>query len=259
MLDFQQIKSQYPAQIQQFQKGILREYLQYNILQGIFESTYADKVSFLGGTALRIIYGNNRFSEDIDLDNFGLSWEDFEDLVRNIQNFLKFEGFIIEVKKMKKTVYHCYIKFPRILYENGIYPLPEEKILIKVESYTQGYGYNPSIQILNKFDVFSEVRVTPLPVLLSQKIIAAVDRKQPRGRDFYDITFLLGQTKPDYGYLNQKLGIASPENLREFMLAKIDHYDFYALAEDVAPFVIRKQDVQRVTLFKTFWTQTPLN
>ena len=52
MLDFQQIQSQYPEQLQQFQKGLLREYLQYNILQGIFESKFADKVSFMGGTAL---------------------------------------------------------------------------------------------------------------------------------------------------------------------------------------------------------------
>ncbi len=259
MLDFQQIKSQYPPQIQQFQKGILREYLQYNILRGIFESKYADRISFMGGTALRIIYENNRFSEDIDLDNFGLSWEDFGNLVRTIRNFLELEGFLIEVKNVKKAVYHCYIKFPKILYENGISPLPEEKILIKVETYPQGYDYEPTMNILNKFDVFTGVRVTPLPVLLSQKIFAAIDRKQPKGRDFYDVSFLLGRTKPDYGYLDQKLGITSPEKLREYVLTKINDYNFPALAEDVAPFLIRKQDIQRVTLFRTFWMQTPLS
>ncbi len=44
MLDFNQIQSQYPVPLQQFHKGIFREYLQYNILQGIFESKFADKV-----------------------------------------------------------------------------------------------------------------------------------------------------------------------------------------------------------------------
>ncbi len=82
MLDFNQIQFQYPAPLQQFHKGIFREYLQYNILQGIFESKFADKVSFMGGTALRIIHGNNRFSEDIDLDNFGLSWTILRSLLR---------------------------------------------------------------------------------------------------------------------------------------------------------------------------------
>lgn len=258
MLDFQQIKSQYPEQIQQFQKGILREYLQYNILEGIFESKFANKVSFLGGTALRIIYGNNRFSEDIDLDNFGLSWEDFEALVGIIQKFLTLEGFLVEIKKVEKAAYHCHIKFPQILYENGISPLPQEKILIKVDTFAQGYDYSPIMKILNKFDIFSEARVTPLPVLLSQKIYAAIDRPQPKGRDFYDITFLLGQTKPDYGYLSQKLGISSPSELKRMVQQKIVHYDFEALAEDVKPFLIRQTDVKRVLQFNAYWDQVEL-
>jgi predicted nucleotidyltransferase component of viral defense system len=259
MLDFEQIRSQYPEQIQQFEKGILREYLQYNILQGIFESNFANKVSFLGGTALRIIYGNNRFSEDIDLDNFGLSWEEFEDLIAIIQKFLTLEGFLIEIKKVEKAAYHCHIKFPKILYENGISPLPQEKILIKVDTFAQGYAYEPSITILNKFDIFSEVRVTPLPVLLSQKLYAAVHRPQPKGRDFYDITFLLGQTKPDYGYLTQKLGISSPIALKDMVQEKIDNYDFEALAEDVRPFLIRQTDINRVLRFATYWNQVELD
>ena len=36
MLDFQQIRDQYPPELQPFEKGILREYLQYKILQGDF-------------------------------------------------------------------------------------------------------------------------------------------------------------------------------------------------------------------------------
>lgn len=253
MLDFEQIKSQYPEQIQQFQKGILREYLQYNILQGIFESRFANKVSFLGGTALRIIYGNTRFSEDIDLDNFGLSWEEFGSLVETIQKFLTLEGFLIQITKIEKAAYHCHIKFPKILYDNGISPLQQQKILIKVDTFAQGYAYNPAIKILNKFDIFSEARVTPLPVLLSQKLYAAIHRPQPKGRDFYDITFLLGQTKPDYGYLSQKMGVSSPKALKDMVQEKIRGYNFEALAEDVKPFLIRQNDINRVLQFGTYW------
>lgn len=259
MLDFEQIKSQYPEGLQQFQKGIFREYLQYNILQGIFESKFADKVSFMGGTALRIIHGNNRFSEDIDLDNFELSWKNFENLVEVIQQNLILEGFLVEIKQVEKAAYHCYIKFPEILYENGISPLREEKILVKVDTYAQGYDYFPDMKILNKFDIFSEVRVTPLSVLLSQKIYAAIDRKQPKGRDFYDITFLLGQTKPDYGYLSQKLNVSNAKELRELVQQRIELLDFEALAEDVSPFLIRKGDMKRVLLFKTYWGQAILD
>ena len=73
MLDFEQIKKQYSPQLQGFQRAILREYLQYKILQAVFESKQASRLSFLGGTALRIIHRNTRFSEDNGLDNFGLS------------------------------------------------------------------------------------------------------------------------------------------------------------------------------------------
>ena len=193
MLDFQQIKMQYPPALQHFERGILREYLQYKILQGIFESKMASRVSFMGGTALRILYGNNRFSEDIDLDNFGLSWAEFEALVENVKRFLSLEGFEVELKQVEKAAFHCNIRFPHILFEQGISPLEQEKILIQVDTWAQGYDYQPEVRILNKFDVFTEIRATPLPILLSQKIYAAVNRKRPKGRDFYDITFLLAQ------------------------------------------------------------------
>lgn len=89
MLDFKEIKNQYPPNLQRFERSILREYQQYKILQAILNSQFASKLSFLGGTALRVIHGNNRFSEDIDLDNFDLSWKEFED-VRRVERFQEF-------------------------------------------------------------------------------------------------------------------------------------------------------------------------
>jgi hypothetical protein len=62
-----------PGPLQGFERAILREYLQFKILQVLFESDHAAQLSFLGGTALRIVYDNTRFSDDTDLDNFGLS------------------------------------------------------------------------------------------------------------------------------------------------------------------------------------------
>lgn len=258
MLDFQQIKAQYPSSIQHFERGILREYLQFKILQGIFESKMASRVSFMGGTALRILHGNSRFSEDIDLDNFGLSWEEFEKLVPSVRHFLTLEGFEVELTQVEKAAYHCNIRFPHILYEHGISPLPGEKILIQIDTWAQGYKYAPEVRILNKFDVFTQVRVTPLPVLLSQKIYSAINRKRPKGRDFYDITFLLAQTKPDYAYLQQMLGVGTPEGIREILLARIEGMGLDALADDVAPFLISAGDTKRVSLFRPFWEQAIL-
>ncbi|MEN4042265.1 MAG: nucleotidyl transferase AbiEii/AbiGii toxin family protein, partial [Anaerolineaceae bacterium] len=229
MLDFQQIKQAYSEPLQGYERAIVREYLQYKILQAIFESTQASKLSFLGGTALRIVHGNSRFSEDIDLDNFGLSWKGFGELVEKVKLFLELEGFLVETSMVARDAFHCDLRFPELLHDQGLSPHQQEKILILLDTVAQGYTYTPEVKILNKFDVFTEIRVTPLSVLLSQKIFTAVNRKRPKGRDFYDITFLLSKTKPDFGFTNQYLGIASAEDLRAELLLRIDAFDFDAL------------------------------
>lgn len=258
MLDFQQIKAQYPEQLQGYEKAILREYLQYKILQAIFESKHASRLSFIGGTALRIIHGNIRFSEDIDLDNFGLDWDAFADLAGKVAQFLEREGFIVELSSVERGAFHCHIKFPGLLFQQGLSPLQHEKTLIQVDSVSQGYAYQPELRFLNKFDVFTQVRVTPPALLLSQKIFTAINRKRAKGRDFYDITFLLSQTKPDYGFIKTKMDIASPELLREVMLEKLADLDFEALAQDVAPFLIKPEHTQQVVMFRGFWKQAEL-
>jgi len=258
MLDFQQIKDQYPENLQRFERAILREYLQYKVLQAVFDSNHASKLAFLGGTALRIVHGNNRFSEDIDLDNFGLSWTEFEEVIQKVQRFMVFEGFEVEIRNVAKGAYRCYLKFPVLLYEQGLSPFQEEKILIQVDTIAQGYAYKPETILINKFDVFAEVRLTPLNILLSQKIYTAVNRKRPKGRDFYDITYLSSLTKPDMVFLNQKLGVDSAESLRKEISARITAYDFMSLADDVTPFLMNQEDIKRVEKFREFWNQVEL-
>lgn len=258
MLDFQQIKEQYPENLQRFERAILREYLQYKILQAIFDSKNASKLAFLGGTALRIVHGNNRFSEDIDLDNFGLKWSEFEEVIQKVKRFLELEGFNVEVRNVAKGAYRCYLKIPALLYEQGLSPFPEEKILIQVDTTAQGYSYKPETILLNKFDVFTDIRVTPLDILLSQKIYTSVNRKKTRGRDFYDITYLSSRTKPDLGYIQQKLGVKTAEGLRKEISSRIAEFDFKDLADDVAPFLMKEDDIKRVERFREFWEQVEL-
>ena len=82
MLDFRQIESFYPEHLRPFKKNLLREYLQYKILEAIFESPLADKLTFMGGTCIHIVHGSPRFSEDLDFDNPGIGRHDFEALSR---------------------------------------------------------------------------------------------------------------------------------------------------------------------------------
>ena len=258
MLDFQQIKDNYSDHLEGFERAILREYLQVKILQAIFESKQASQVTFIGGTALRIMHDNQRFSEDIDLDNFDLSWDAFDEMVQKVQRFLSAEGFTVEIQEVSKGTFHCYLRFPELLYAQGLSPLLAQKLLIRLDTVGQGYEYQPEVRILNKFDVFTVVRVAPLSLLLSHKIFTAVNRKRPKGRDFYDITFLLGRTTPDYGFLDQKLGANHSERLRTLILERIAGFDFDALAADVEPFLLEKTQVKRVRLFRTFWEHADL-
>jgi predicted nucleotidyltransferase component of viral defense system len=93
MFSLNEILPFYPEPQRVFREFILREYLQYKILQIVFEMRgQAEKLCFLGGTALRIIHGNQRFSEDIDFDNTGLTEEEFYGISECIQKKLEQEA-----------------------------------------------------------------------------------------------------------------------------------------------------------------------
>lgn len=77
MLSLAEIQKYYPEQLHSFKRFMLREYLQHKILQFVYQSPFAGKFAFLGGTCLRIVHGNSRFSEDLDFDNFGLTKSGF--------------------------------------------------------------------------------------------------------------------------------------------------------------------------------------
>jgi len=258
MLNIQQIEQQYPENLRPFKRFLLREYLQYKILEIIFASEYAAKLSFLGGTALRVIYGNNRFSEDIDFDNFGLTDGEFGSVAQKVRVGLEAEGLKAEINIVGKEAYRCNVRFPDILFGSGLSRHQDEKILIQIDSMAHGFTYQPERKILNKFDVFTTIFATPRDLLLSQKINAAAARKRAKGRDFFDIVFLLSFTKPNYPYLRQKMGISEPEGLRTRLLDLSSKLDFTELARDVGTFLFNPGDSKKVELFPDFIKQAKL-
>lgn len=258
MLTLQEIVQQYPESLRLFKRNLLREYLQFKILEIIFASRYASKLSFLGGTALRIVYGNTRFSEDIDFDNFGLKMNEFDGLAEKIKKELRLEGLAVEIDAVAKGAYRCRVRLPDILFLNELSPHKGEKILIQIDTAAHDFKYKPDKKMLNKFDVFSEIFVTPSDILLAQKICAAINRKRAKGRDFYDIVFLLSFAKPNYDYLRLKLGVENAESLRRKLLEAVTKLDFKELGRDVKLFLFNADDVRRVELFPEFIEQAPL-
>ncbi|MBP8666728.1 MAG: nucleotidyl transferase AbiEii/AbiGii toxin family protein [Smithella sp.] len=258
MISIRQIEQAYPERLRGFKRNILREYLQYKILEIIFNSGLAHRLSFLGGTALRIVHENNRFSEDLDFDNFKLSENDFMRLTKEIQNGLQKEGYDVEIRAVMKSAFRCYVKLPQVLFDNAMSNLKDEKILIQVDTEPHEYSYKPDKVFLNKFDIFTQIFVTPPDILLSQKICALLSRKRAKGRDFYDVIFLLQKTKPDYEYLKQKVGPADAGALKNKMLEYVKTLNLKDLAKDVEPFLFQPSDSKKIVLFSEYLQQVEL-
>jgi predicted nucleotidyltransferase component of viral defense system len=258
MLSLKNIEQYYPENEKPFKKSMLREYLQYKILEIIFNSKYAQDLIFLGGTVLRIVYNNNRFSEDLDFDNFKITEEQFADLANEVKKGLELQGYEVEIKNVFKGAYRSYIRMPKVLFDNDMSDMVEEKILIQIDTVPQAFDYKKDTKILNKFDVFTQIFTTPIDILLSQKIYAALNRDRAKGRDFFDIVFLFPQTKPNYEYLEKKLDIKNGKELKETLLAKTVDFDFNDLANDVEPYLINPKDKKKVQLFREYITSLDL-
>ncbi|MEA3414740.1 MAG: nucleotidyl transferase AbiEii/AbiGii toxin family protein [Thermodesulfobacteriota bacterium] len=255
MLSIKEIESYYPENLRAFKRSLMREYIQYKILEIIFGSNQAGKLSFLGGTAIRILHGNNRFSEDLDFDNFGLKEREFKNLAAEIRKKLKMEGYNIEIKNVIRNAYHCYIRIPGLLFDSGLSGHKEEKILIQIDTEPQYFDYLPENLIVNKFDVFCRTRVTPPDILLSQKIFAIFNRKRKMGRDFYDTLFLFGKTMPNFDFLRLKTGMQDMAELKKHLLSLCKELDFKALARDVKPFLFSAIDAKKVLAFPDYINQ----
>lgn len=81
------------------------------------------------------MYGDPRFSEDLDFDNFDLSQDEFALMMEDLVKYLKKNGYEVEMKLVYKGAYNCHIKLPGILFANNLATMKTEKILIKIDTF----------------------------------------------------------------------------------------------------------------------------
>lgn len=250
MLSLSEIRPYYSEELHRFPRFMLREYLQYKILEILYESPFATDLCFLGGTCLRIVHGNRRFSEDLDFDNISLKKDAFKEVAGEVRKGLEREGYEVELKTVMRGAWHCHIKFPGLLFDEGLSGHREEKILIQLDTEPQHFDYEPEQFLLNRFEVFTTIWTTPLPLLMAQKIYAIINRDRNKGRDFYDLVFLMGRgIKPNYQYLEARISVSDPRSLKEAVLDRCEQLDMEAMARDVEPFLFDPADVKRVVRF----------
>ncbi len=233
---------------------LLTEYLQCQILDSLFLQESSAHLSFIGGTSIRIVYGGSRFSEDLDFDNFGLSFQDFQELITATIVDMKQKGYEVDGRFVEKEAFHCYIKFPKILFDHGLSPVQGEKILIRIDTVKKDKIITPRPFILNRFDVYRTILANPLDIILSQKLITILERKREKGRDFFDVSFLWGQTEPNFRYIKEVTGMERAvffDALRD----RCSKLSLPSLANDVEPFLIYPEQKNRVTDFLAFLEQ----
>jgi len=252
MLDIKQIETFYPHSLKPFKRNILREYLQYKILEAVYDSSLGSRLSFMGGTAIHILHGSQRFSEVLDFDNQGLGADDFKGFVSQITKQMTLQGYKIESKVTLKKAFRAYLKFPEILHRNKITRHKQEKLSVQIDTEPQNFQYPKDQFILNKFDVFQRINAVPVDLLLSQKILCVFTRPRIIARDFYDIIFLLGKTHPNFSYLQEKIHIGNSDVLKKRLLEKCRNVDFNRLAKEVSPFLFNPDEAKKLFIFPDY-------
>lgn len=256
MITLDEIKKAYPPELHVHEGFLLREYLQYRILDIIFSSAFAEHLVFLGGTCLRIVHGNRRFSEDLDFDNLGLTKPEFGQVGELVKRELEREGYRVTTELAGIAAFRCRIRLPGLLFKHGLTGHKDQTILIQLDTEPQRYDYEPEPWFLARWDVRQDIRCCPLPLLLAQKCHAIFGRKRNKGRDFFDVAFLLGlNVEPDMHYLIEKRGLQNTRELAEALLDHCTHLDMEAMASDVENFLFDANGRLAVTRFPQLITQ----
>ncbi len=256
MIRIDQIKRYFPPNLQKnaaYHKYMLKEYLQLLILDYLSSTEYIRKLTFIGGTNLRLIKGIDRFSEDLDFDCCDLSEEEFNQISRKVWRFLVNNGWKVEIKENIKSnlqAYRCNLYFPNLLFNLGLSGHKEARFLIKLESQDQQVNYKSIIVNIKGCGFFFPFPVPPDAVLCSMKIAAMLNRQ--KGRDFYDVIFLLSQTQPDFNFLDQKCGIKNMKQFKEETTRVLAKIDLKHKKRDFEHLLFNKQNSDRIILFSEF-------
>ncbi|MDA0840945.1 MAG: nucleotidyl transferase AbiEii/AbiGii toxin family protein [Planctomycetota bacterium] len=235
----------------------LREYLQAFVLRSLHESKAFQCLSFVGGTALRIVFGLPRFSEDLD---FSLeSSADYKPVqwMGKLKRDLHFAGFEPSVTwNDRKPVHTAWVKVSEIMHEAGISPLPSQKLSIKIEiDSNPPSGAQLENRILNAPFLYA-VRHNDLSSLMAGKLHALSTRKYLKGRDWYDLLWYLTQrppVEPNLILLQNALEQTLADNAwasadwRNQVSQRARRMNVDLMIDDVAPFLERPQETALLT------------
>jgi predicted nucleotidyltransferase component of viral defense system len=276
----QQMLSRYLTNTTEEKKNALKEILQEIILCGLSRAGFFKKAAFYGGTALRIFYGLDRFSEDLD---FSLIEPDNQFELKSYFSGVKAElsslGLEFSIEEKEKTqasaIKSAFLKgntkehILRI-YGSDLNINSNEVIKIKFEIDTNP---PPFATFENRYRLLPspyQVKLYDAESLFAGKLHAVICRSwknRVKGRDLYDYVFYLAKnTSINFTHLKARLeesGAINPQaefginELRELLLERFDSIDFEQAKKDVLPFILDKSKIEIWS--KEFFTDITTN
>lgn len=263
----EQMLAKYNPKSTEDYENALKEILQEIVLLGLDRSGFFESAAFYGGTALRILYGLDRFSEDLDFTllkpqrNFKFD-KFFPGLERELRAF-GFSFFLQQVDKSEeRTTESAFLKAnTQMLFLNirGAKSFAEriqknQSLKIKLEvDVKPATSFDTEIRTVLLPSLFT-IKTLTLPSLFAGKMHAALLRKwgnRIKGRDFYDVQWYLARTIPiKKSYLEEKMKASGALNeplteklLIDFFEKRVESIDWERAKKDVLGFLKDKNQV----------------
>lgn len=252
---------EYQPQNKEQAGAALREIMQEVALAGLQRAGFFEKAAFYGGTALRIFYGLNRFSEDLDFSLLEIN-PDFslEPYFEGIVSEFEAIGMKVSIREKKKTrdssIESAFLKSETVWKElilDGVVPQTgvqaSSAIKIKIEIDCEpplGFTTEEKL-LLRPFSFY--VKCFTLPDLFAGKLHALLFRKwgtRVKGRDWYDLEWYIKKgVVPDLHHFLLRAqdtgdwaddGI-TPDQLIGLVKTKIDLVSFDSIRDDIVRFI----------------------
>ena len=249
----------YRSKTPQQEKDALREMIQEITLLGLWRGKFFEHAAFYGGTALRILYQLDRFSEDLDFTSLSKTTGNVLDhYLHAVRAELEAYGFDVKVEKKSKgadsTTDSAFVKADTELYMlavgSSFHGQKGELLKVKFEIDTDpAPGFNTEAKPFFWPQVFS-VLTCDLPSLFAGKLHATFCRKRVnniKGRDWYDFLWYVTRgIKPNYVYLESKLRQSGhwspttdfkPDAFKEWAKSQLTNFDVEAAKHDIRRFI----------------------
>jgi predicted nucleotidyltransferase component of viral defense system len=269
MLTIEEIIKTYNLETINDNKAILREIVQSIVLVGLSRTDFFKKASFYGGTALRIFYDLNRYSEDLDftLNNVDKNFS-IAPFIESIKNVALSYGLELEISIKQKQIstpvesvfekINTYQTFINLKMNSELTKLLHKDEVIKVKfeiDCEPALGFTTENKWIDMPE-FAPVIVLDEASLFAGKLHAILCRNYKntvKGRDYYDFLFYVRRgISPNLNYLRNKLintgkinekDTFNIEVLKEMLIKRFEQVDFEQVKNDTERFIINNEDL----------------